>query len=113
MDRTQCLERPVMTTRSKQPVHHDLDAERAMCGAALHWPDRLEGVADDLAVEDFYDPAMRRIWQAVMELVPEGCKVDRLPVVDRATAAGPTLEAVDVVELMADALPPRREHVDI
>src|SRR5664280_2211675 len=102
-----------MTTRSKQPVHYDLDAERAMCGAALQWPDRLEGVADDLAAEDFYDPRMRRIWQAVVELVSEDGKVDRLTVIDRANAAGPILEAADVLELMADALPPRREHVDI
>jgi len=102
-----------MTSRKQQPLHFDPDAERAMAGAALLFPDRLEGLADDLAAADFFDLVLRRIWQAVIELTAEGKTVDRVTVVNRVNAAGAPLEPDTVVELMADALPPRREHVDV
>lgn len=99
-----------MTTRKRPAVPYDIGAERAMVGGALQWPDRLEGVADDLAAEDFYDRKCRRAWEVVLTLISERSSVDRLTVLDRA---GEIVEPVDLAELMNDALPPLREHVDI
>lgn len=101
-----------MTPRRTIPLH-DPAAERALVGAALQWPDRLDGVADDLAAEDFYQPPLGRIWGVVIDLLREGRPVDRVTVLDGMASTGQSIDQSDLIELMSDALPPQREHVDI
>ena len=100
----------MMTRRNVSTPNHDLAAERAIVGASLRWPHRLEGVADDLASEDFYGLEMRHIWEAVQELLSAGITVDPVTVLDRV---GPSIESAYLVGLIGEALPPQREHVEI
>jgi replicative DNA helicase len=91
----------------------DFEAERTVIGSTLVWPDRLEGVADDLVAEHFRDPDLGAVWRAVTELVEHGRTVDELAVADRARSYGAEIEVKDLIELMDAAVPPNREHVEI
>jgi hypothetical protein len=101
-----------MTVRKQQPLPYDPEAERAMVGAAIQWPDRLDGVADDLTGDDFYDLQHRAIWVAVADLIANGSPVDQVTVLDRVGASA-AVGANDLIDLRANALPPLREHADI
>lgn len=64
----------------------EADAECAMAGVAIGWPDRASVV--ELEGWHFHNPRWRAIWLAVRDLVNEGCAIDPLTVADRMESTG-------------------------
>jgi hypothetical protein len=104
-------------TTAADIVLHDPEVEASLVGAAMTWPDRVEDVASDLAAEDFYVPRCLAAWRVIVEIIAEDGKPDALVVADRMRQFSPDIDPDDLrawlVGLVRDALPPRREHVEI
>jgi len=66
-----------------QAPPHSTEAERSLLGAIFLDPDRLIDVAPLLAPADFFDPAHRRIYEAVLSLYEKGRGVDILTVAEK------------------------------
>jgi replicative DNA helicase len=60
----------------------DLDAERALCGAALLDAGVLDAV--DVRPDQFFDLRLRKVWAAMQALHAEGAPLDEITVPDRA-----------------------------
>jgi hypothetical protein len=101
------------TRRTSTPVPYDEDAEAALIGGALVWPDHVEALAADVAPEVFYRPRHQALWQVVLGLIAEGVKPDAVVVLDRVRRLGADLEEADLLALMSNALPPQRAHTEI
>jgi replicative DNA helicase len=54
-----------------------LDAERAVCAAVLMDASTWWLMVDRVAVDDFYDPRHRLVWEAFATLIAAGKPVDR------------------------------------
>ena len=57
------------------PPHH-LDAEKSVLGAMLQSPDSVMLAQESLKPEDFYDPALKEIFDSMMYLTQQGRPVD-------------------------------------
>ena len=79
----------------------NLDAERAVLGGVLTKPRLLDSLAAELRDVDFYSPAHRAIWQAVVALWRGSKPVDLISVAAALTAAG-SLEAAGGPVYLAD-----------
>ena len=91
----------------------DTDAEDALVGAALVWPERVQTVAGDVTSAHFHHPRNAALWSVGVELAAEGVRPDPLLVADRARSYGIEVDALDLTARMANALPPDRAHVDV
>jgi hypothetical protein len=96
-----------------RPVPFDQDAEEAIIGGALVWPERCDGIVDRLSASDFYRPAHAAIWTALGDLLAEGNPVDAVTVAARVRLYGGEVEEAEILRLMANGLPPTRQHVEI
>ena len=83
-------------------------AERAVVGGALAFPDHAEAVAADLSPDALDDLALRQVWAVLVNLLADGHPVDALTVAARAG-----VDVAQIAALAADAVPPIREHVEI
>ena len=70
------------------PLPNNTDAELALIGAALVAADRTMQQASDLAVDDFYMPAHREAWAAILALQERGAAIDVLSVGDELKTRG-------------------------
>lgn len=84
---------------------HDLDAERAVISAAVLSPEALDEAKALLPTEeDFWSPAHRAMWGAILELDEEGIEVDgvvlakRLRDLGQLDKAGGTAGVFDVID---------------
>ncbi|MFH0770657.1 MAG: replicative DNA helicase [Candidatus Peregrinibacteria bacterium] len=59
-----------------QTQPHSLEAERTVIGALLMDPEAVIRVSDFLRPEDFYDPTLRQIYQAIFDLYQQHEPVD-------------------------------------
>jgi hypothetical protein len=82
-----------MTVAQLTGPSHDLDAEKSILGAILLKPSAIAEVSDRLAVDDFFLPAHREIFEAMLALRDKGTPVDVLLLADelRGRAALPQL----------------------
>lgn len=71
-----------------RPLPHNLDAESSVLSALLLSPSAVEEVVISLKPQDFYRPANRRVYEAIVELSLRGTPVDALSVADRLQAKG-------------------------
>ena len=78
---------------SESPIPQDTEAEQALLGAVLLVPDHLEEVRGALTLEDFWSPAHREIFRAMLAASDAGGAVDLVTVSGRLEDAG-QLEAV-------------------
>jgi len=95
------------------PIPFDAEAEAALVGGAMLWPDRIEGIASDVAVEDFYVPAHRALWAAVLDLVARGVTPDAVTLADHVRAGQLAVDQAVLARLLTDSLPPQRAHAEI
>lgn len=72
----------------ERTLPHDLDAERAVLGAILGFPNTLKDVIDVVAVTDFFREAHRDIYRTMVDLVEDGTAVDFITVKASLQTAG-------------------------
>jgi replicative DNA helicase len=78
-----------------QDAPHNIEAEQAVLGAVLIKPSCLHEVASRIPVPDeFYLPAHREIWQAMVAVEKRGAAIDPLTVADELKAYG-TLSRIE------------------
>lgn len=70
------------------PPPHDLDAERAVLGAALLAAEAFDVAASVVRAEDFYRDAHRRIFQSMADLRAQGGALDFIVLRDRLRSRG-------------------------
>src|SRR5579859_749699 len=70
---------------------HSVEAEESVIGGVLVHPRKFNDVAEFLLPDDFYHPALRAIYEAMIELDHTGKPIDALTVVEQMRA----LETVD------------------
>jgi len=63
-----------------------IEAEEAILGAILTNPGCINRIMDMLKVNSFYKPANRTIYQAILDLIREGCAVDIVTVSEKLRA---------------------------
>ncbi|MGB6057894.1 MAG: replicative DNA helicase, partial [Microthrixaceae bacterium] len=80
------------TSRLRVPPH-SLDAEESLLGAMLLSEQAISAAAGLVSVEDFYRPAHRHIFDAILALYSKGEGIDPVTVADELAHAG-LLEAV-------------------
>ncbi|HTO01578.1 MAG TPA: replicative DNA helicase, partial [Microthrixaceae bacterium] len=88
---TQTPDRPD-TSRLRVPPH-SLDAEESLLGAMLLSEQAISAAASIVNVDDFYRPAHRHIFDAILTLYSKGDGIDPVTVADELGQAG-LLEAV-------------------
>lgn len=91
-----------MTKRNEEPGRvppHNLDAERALLGAALLSPSALEVLATQLEPEDFYQPGHKLIAAALRTAWEAPWKADPVTIADELRRAG-LLDQVGGVEAL-------------
>lgn len=89
------------------PPPHDLDSEAAVLSAVMMEPDAVDELAAVLREEDFYSPANRAIWSAVLWMAGAGEPIDTVTVGRRLKDVG-KLASVGGTEYLAricDAAP--------
>ncbi len=91
----------------------DVAAERALVGGAIAWPDSVAAVCDDLSSDAFGDVQLGLAWESLIGLIAKDRRIDAVVVADRVSVLGGALGSDDLAALAADALPPRREHVEV
>lgn len=64
------------TVATDRTLPHNLDAERAILGAALLHPQALDAVCDTLTAPEFYRAAHQRIYSTAIDLHARGVAVD-------------------------------------
>src|SRR5215218_10175865 len=69
-----------------RPPPHNLEAEEAVLGALLTAGRLLEDVAAVLEEADFYRPAHRAIWRAILRLADRGQPTDPVTLLGSWTA---------------------------
>ena len=67
---------------------HQLDAERSVLGAMLQSPDAVMLAQESLKPEDFYDPAHREIFDAMVYLTAQSRPVDLITLDEELTRRG-------------------------
>ena len=76
-------ELPPCSTLPAQAPPHSTEAERSLLGAILLDPERLIDVAPRLEPADFFDPAHRRIYEAIIKLYEKGRGIDIVTLADK------------------------------
>lgn len=91
---------------------HDLDAERAVLGSCIIYPELLTQL--ELTTADFFGEVHRIVWRELQYLAAEGLPVDTLHLRDRLRELG-KLQVVTEDGLLAltDGIPTREPPVDI
>ena len=102
-----------MTAPARPPAPYDLDAEEAIIGGALVWPETLDGAAGRLTAADFYVPAHSMVWTALLDLRAEVGRVDAITVGARVRLYGGDVQDAELLRLMANAVMPTSSHVEI
>jgi replicative DNA helicase len=64
------------------------EAERALLGALLRWPEALCEVAPDLRADDFHSDAHRRLYRTIVSRWDAGKPIDLVTIADDLKAAG-------------------------
>lgn len=82
---------------------HTLEAERAVLGAVLAAPERLDDVLDVLVPSDFFREAHRALYGALLELAGAGRTIDLVLVLEHLRRAG-TLEAVGGARYLSELM---------
>lgn len=87
---------------------HDVDAERAVIGAALTANHLIDDLADIVRAVDFYQPRHEAIWEAVLAVHQRGDRPDALIVAREMGKAADTpylheMTTVDVIPVPAQA----------
>lgn len=67
---------------------HLLEAEKAILGAVLLFPDVFYDIVDEVHANDFYRDAHRRIYQAIHDVTERGQAIDFITVKDRLRERG-------------------------
>lgn len=80
--------RPVVVGPESRAYPHNLDAERAILGAALQWPDEVFGRVGDLAAACFYRPEHAALWDLLCDMRQAGEPIDLVSVPDRVMRLG-------------------------
>ncbi len=80
---------------------HDLDAEHALVGSVVMWPTIIDGVAEYVLEEDFYDLKSRAIYGAALRLHRGGERIDSVTVVDECKRVGGSVTSSDVVRVVS------------
>lgn len=98
--------RDVASSNGDQPPH-DLDSEAAVISAALGDPTAIDEVAAVLRADDFYSPANREIWTAIVWLSAAGEAVDAVTVARRLRDVGrlASVGGVGYLARITDAAP--------
>jgi replicative DNA helicase len=94
-------------------IPHDLDAEHSIVGGCLPFPDSIPELIAALDHSDFYDVGMAKLWAVIGELHRAGTAVDHVTISDAYGRRGWDLDPGLLVDLMAQGLRPRPEHVEI
>ena len=90
---------------------HDLDAEQAIIGGALTYPDKVAEVAADLSPEDFYSTSNASVWAAFLQLYKDGnTKID---VVSLSDTANHSLSVEQLLTYQAESAFFARSQVDL
>lgn len=79
---------PAEVTRLPRDLPHDGAAERAVLGAILLAPEKLETAALKLAPDDFYDPENREIFAAMLALAARNVPADIVSVAGELARTG-------------------------
>lgn len=80
-----------MTAVEEQAVQgppQNLAAEQSLLGAMLLSRDAITEVVEGLRIQDFYRPAHRTVYEAILELFNSGAPVDPVTVLDKLTKSG-------------------------
>ena len=85
---------------------HDIDAEKAVLGAALLDPRCLVDIVPEVAPDDFFHPANRAVCEAVYELDRKSHAIDAVSVADwmRSAATIDRLRAVNGADYLTELL---------
>ena len=90
---------------------HDLDAEQAIIGGALSYPDKVAEAAADLSPDDFYSMSHGSVWAAFLALYREGnAKID---VVSLSDAANHAVSVEQLLSYQAESAFFARSQVDL
>jgi len=94
-----------MTATPARAVPHAPEAERALLGALLQWPeaDPVAEACETLRAEDFFRDAHQRLWRAMHALRAAHLTIDPVSVLDALTRAG-DLEAAGGADYLAELL---------
>lgn len=74
---------PPSASSTVQTQPHSLEAERTVLGALIVDPEAIIKVSDILMPQDFYDPTLREIYQAIFELYQQHEPIDFVTVSTR------------------------------
>jgi len=77
---------PLRPPRERRPVDESHDAEESVIGGVLLHPVSLPTVKRTVSVEEFNHPALRAIFDAIVDLDEAGAPIDPLTVVERMRA---------------------------
>ena len=90
---------------------HDNDAEQAIIGGVLTYPDAVAEMAADLSPQDFYSAPRGEIWRAFLNLIKEGVKnIDAVTLSDKANHA---LSTDQLMTYQIESAPITRRQVEI
>src|SRR5450432_2637040 len=73
-------------SQSRPTPPHSQEAEESVIGGILVHPAKFNEVAEFLTPEDFYHPALRAIYEAMIELDATSRPIDSLTVVEQMKA---------------------------
>lgn len=91
-----------------QAPPHDLDAERAVIGAALWDPRLIDDLTDQITGPDFYQPTHEQIWAAILDLHSAGQPCDPITLSAELETRGQLEHAggrLGLVEMYETAIP--------
>jgi replicative DNA helicase len=100
---------PFPDREPERPTPEADQAEKAVLGAAILWPDALQAAQDGVRRDFFRLPRYRYVWQAIESLSARGEPVDVLTVRDELTKIGTLEDIGGVAELarLTDGVPRR------
>lgn len=91
---------------------HDLDAERAVLGSCIIYPELLTQL--ELTTADFFGEAHRAVWRELQYLAAEGLQVDEIHLRDRLREVGKLQLVTDDGLLgLTDGIPSKEPPADI
>src|ERR1700759_1887673 len=85
---------------------HSIEAEESVIGGILVHARKFNDVAEFLSAEDFYHPALRAIYEAMLELDATSKPIDSLTVIEqmRAFETCDQLRAVNGAEYLTELM---------
>lgn len=85
---------------------HDEDAESAVIGCCLVWPEGIRWASEWLVPSDFYLPRWATAFAAILELHKVGKRCDTVTVADQVKQLGHTNSIqADLISAMSNAPP--------